>query len=474
MHIKVISRGKGMSAVAAAAYRAGELIKNDYDGVTHDYTRKGGVVHIEIMLPENAPVEYSDRAVLWNAVEKIEKGINSQLSREVEFALPAELTREQNIQLARDYVKRTFVDAGMCADICIHDKDDGKPHCHVLLTVRSINDDGTWGSKQKKEYILDNSGYKQYDPKKRQYKCRSIPSTDWNEQTKAEEWRKAWEHAANEALKKADIETKIDHRSYIRQGVDIVPSIKLGTAAFQMEKRGICTERGDINREIIITNNELAQLRARLNKLKKWLYAQPLANAPSMSDVLKSISDSQQLASRAKKIANLKALANIVNFLQDNKLSSIEQLADKVASMHQQRYDLAGSIKKQERRISLLDKHIEQAEINKRTQPIYRQYISLDPKKQPAFKERYTAEIRQYEESHKYLAVILNGRTTVPEKEWRAERDQLLRSRYDLVEQYYDLKEDVRSVEVIKRSAIKLMSDITPEQAPSRTLKQEL
>ena len=115
--IKIISRGKGKSAVAAAAYRAGEKITNEFDGMTHDYTHKGGVVHTEILLPDHAPAAFSDRAVLWNEVEKIEKAKNAQLAREIEIALPRELTREQGISLVRGYVKRHFVAAGMCADV---------------------------------------------------------------------------------------------------------------------------------------------------------------------------------------------------------------------------------------------------------------------------------------------------------------------------------------------------------------------
>ena len=125
--IKVISRGKGKSAVAAAAYRAGEKITNEFDGMTHDYTHKGGVVHTEILLPDHAPAKYADRAVLWNEVEKIEKAKNAQLAREIEIALPRELTREQGISLVREYVKRHFVAAGMCADVCLHDTGGGNP-----------------------------------------------------------------------------------------------------------------------------------------------------------------------------------------------------------------------------------------------------------------------------------------------------------------------------------------------------------
>ncbi len=134
--IKIISRGKGKSAVAAAAYRAGEKLSNDFDGETHDYTHKGGVVHTEILLPDNAPAAFSDRAVLWNAVEKIEKAKNAQLAREIEIALPRELTREQGISLVREYVKEQFVNAGMCADFAIHDTGGGNPHAHIMLTMR--------------------------------------------------------------------------------------------------------------------------------------------------------------------------------------------------------------------------------------------------------------------------------------------------------------------------------------------------
>ncbi len=167
--------------MAAAAYRSGEKLVNEWDGMTHDYTHKGGVVHTEILLPDHAPAEYTDRAVLWNEVEKIEKAKNAQLAREIEIALPRELTREQGISLVREYVKRHFVAAGMCADVCLHDTGGGNPHAHIMLTMRPFDEGGEWGAKQKKEYILDRDGNKIYDPKKRQYKCKSIPATDWND-----------------------------------------------------------------------------------------------------------------------------------------------------------------------------------------------------------------------------------------------------------------------------------------------------
>jgi len=267
---EIVSRGKGKSAVAAAAYRAGEKITNDYDGITHDYTRKGGVVHTEILLPDNAPEEYSDRAILWNAVEKIEKAKNSQLAREIELALPAELTKEQNISLVRDYIKVNFVSWGMCADICIHDKNDGNPHAHVLLTMRPFEQSGEWGAKSRKEYVLDENG-ERIKLKSGEFKTYKINAVDWNEQTKAEEWRATWAQSVNAVLEKRGHTERVDHRSFERQGVEQIPTVHMGVAATQMEQRGIITERGNMNREISRLNQILFAIIAKLKRFKDWL-----------------------------------------------------------------------------------------------------------------------------------------------------------------------------------------------------------
>jgi len=238
MSIKIFSRGKGASAVQKAAYRSGEVIKSEYDGETHDYTRKSGIIHKDILLPENAPVEYKNRSVLWNAVEKSERFVNAQLAREIEISLPVELSREQNIALARKFVEETFVKDGMCADICIHDNGIGNPHAHIMLTMRPIEKDGLWGQKS---HTVDG---------------RKIPSVDWNEREKAEYWRKQWAKYQNDALEEQGYSARVDHRSFQRQGKEQIPTIHLGSAA-HMENKGIRTEQGDRNREIEQWNREL-------------------------------------------------------------------------------------------------------------------------------------------------------------------------------------------------------------------------
>jgi hypothetical protein len=254
----VISRGKGArTSVGASAYINAEKMTNEYDGETHDYTKKKWqVVHSEVMLCENAPKEYQDRATLWNAVEQIEKSSKAQLAREYEIALPRELNREEQIEFARSFVKENFVDKGMCADFAIHDKGDGNPHLHVLLTMRPIEKDGSWGAKQRKEYILDKNGQKQYDKKKQTYKCKTVKTTDWDSKEFLQNIREKVAEKINAELEKKNLTQRVDHRSLKEQGIDRIPTIHEGGAR-NLEKRGIETDRGNINREIKKANGQM-------------------------------------------------------------------------------------------------------------------------------------------------------------------------------------------------------------------------
>lgn len=254
---KVISRGKGRSAVGAAAYRSGEKITNEYDGLTHDYTKKGGVVYSEVMLCDNAPQEFKDRSVLWNTVEQYEKSAKAQLAREYEISLPVELTREEQKQLVRDYVQDNFVNNGMCADFSIHDKGDGNPHAHIMLTMRPIDKNGDWGDKQKKEYILDKDGNKQFDKKKHTYKCRTVKTTCWDDKDFLEKCREDLAVKINRELERKGLPDRVDHRSNEAQGKKEIPSQHLGVTAKNMERRGVQSERGNENREIAKANAEI-------------------------------------------------------------------------------------------------------------------------------------------------------------------------------------------------------------------------
>ncbi len=251
------------------SHTAADKLVNEWDGMTHDYTRKGGVVHSEIMLPAHAPPEFQERSMLWNSVEQIEKSKDSQLAREVEVALPVELSREQQLSLVRAYVKDNFVDKGMCADFAIHDRNTGDSHAHILLTVRPLKENGQWGAKCRKVYDLDERGQRIPDGKGG-WKNHREDTTDWNSREQAKNWRSAWAAYTNQALEAAGRPERIDHRSYQRQGVEKIPSVHLGVAATQMEKRGIPTRKGDLNRQIDTDNKLLKEIKARITRLYRW------------------------------------------------------------------------------------------------------------------------------------------------------------------------------------------------------------
>lgn len=265
---QVISRGSGKSSLAAAAYRSGEKLEDERLGITHDFTRKKNIDYTEILAPTHAPEWVKDRNTLWNEVEKIEKSKNSQLAREINVAIPKELSKEQQIELIRSFTQDQFVNKGMVADIALHHLTGENPHAHIMLTIRPFNEDKTWGAKSQKEYILDKNGEKIKLPSG-EYKSRKIETTDWNKKETFENWREEWAKHANKALEKAGSLERIDHRSLEDQGVDRIPQIHVGPHASAMEKRGELTDRGEQNRKIIDLNEFRERHRKQVRELNE-------------------------------------------------------------------------------------------------------------------------------------------------------------------------------------------------------------
>ena len=264
--IKIISRGKGRSAVACAAYRSGTKLTDLATGKIFDYSNKSGVVFSEVLLPENAPTIFAvDRNILWDAVERKETHSAAQLAREVEVALPCEFTRQEQIDTVREYIMKNFVREGMCADWALHNKGDGNPHAHIMLTMRAIKPNGRWAEKSRTIYKLDPNGQKipVIDPTTGQQKIgargrkmwqrETVPANDWNDHSKAEKWRAAW---AAECNRRLDRQHQIDHRSYARQAIEQEPTIHEGYAARKMEREGRVSDRCEINRETKALNEQ--------------------------------------------------------------------------------------------------------------------------------------------------------------------------------------------------------------------------
>lgn len=219
---KVIGRSSGRSSVAAAAYRSAERLVDERTGLVHDYTRRrGGEIECWIQAPEKAPEWARNREELWNRVEASEKRKDAQLCREVEVALPKELSREEQSELVRGFVREQFVSRGMVADVAVHRGDENNPHAHVMLTTREVDPGGAgFGSKAR----------------------------EWNRNELLKEWREGWAERANRALERAGLSERIDHRSFASRGIDREPSVHEGPNVREMEARGLRTERGSLNR----------------------------------------------------------------------------------------------------------------------------------------------------------------------------------------------------------------------------------
>lgn len=315
LEAKVVSRGNGRSAVAASAYLSCTNILNDYDGVRHDYTRKKGLVWREVFLPEFAPQEWQDRGVLWNAVEENEKTKDSRLAREFVPALPVELSKEQWQRLLSDFINDQFVADGMCADVAIHDPDPPgyNPHAHIMLTVRPLDENGKWQYKTEKEYLCmkdsEERGFtaaefkaaqadgweKQYQykvgkkkmymtpsaaeaqgyervnkyPKSTKYGRPNPISERWNSEEQLVEWRKAWADVTNRYLEQYGHDARIDHRSHAERGLTEQPTIHEGVVARALEKKGIVSDRCELNRQIKADNALLRELKDTVKKLLK-------------------------------------------------------------------------------------------------------------------------------------------------------------------------------------------------------------
>ena len=311
LEAKVVGRGAGRSAVAASAYLSCSRLYNDYDGIQHDYTKKQGLVWQEVFLPEYAPQEWQDREKLWNAVEEVETAKDSRLAREFVVALPIELSREQQIELLQDFIREQFVSDGMCADAAIHDTDGHNPHAHILLTVRPLDERGKWQYKTEKEYLCmrngeergftaaefksaQNDGWeKQYPykvgkkkvymtpsaaeaqeliradkhPKSTRYGRQNPISERWNSEEQLVSWRVAWADVTTRYLESAGREERIDHRSNAARGLDEIPTIHEGVTVQALERKGIVSDRCEMNRQIRADNALLRELKAEIKKL---------------------------------------------------------------------------------------------------------------------------------------------------------------------------------------------------------------
>ena len=465
-----MSRGKGKSAVAAAAYRSGEKLTNEWDGMTHDYTRKGGVVHTEIMLPPHAPPSFSDRSTLWNSVELYEKAGNAQLAREIDAALPIELSREEQIRLVREYCSSQFVSRGMCVDFVIHDTNSGNPHCHIMLTMRPILEDGSWGDKQKKIYALDADGNK-IRKKNGQYKCTTQDVTGWNSRENARKWRKDLADTINAVNDKNGLRENFwEHRSFAEQGLDTIPQIHLGEKASALERAGIQTERGNVNRRIMEQNKAILTAKMLVAKaeeqLQKLVNSKPVeAVRNTANEVLDMIRAVVCIKGRLelpvikskylRKISQRQALQEqerMERFVVVNQIESFEQLQE----FKEQREPAYEKLSAERQQIAEQIARLEQLLV---AYSEYEPYIvyhktsnSLKGFAKRKYDKEHETELREYDSYRAKLKKMLSSDEKITPKKWTAEKAKLEGRLQESNPDYARVVTELASTEVIEHN----------------------
>ena len=481
-HVDIVSRSKGESVIAKAAYNARDKLKDDYYGKTHDYSKKDDLVFSKIFLPEHIPKEFSKREYLWNEVEKIEKSKNSQLARNLLFTLSRELNGEDRIKLISEFIEENFTSKGMIADCNIHNPtasdNEEQPHAHILLTLREIDEQGNWKARSKKEYILDENGEK-IKLKSGNYKSRKVNLNDWNELDKAKEWRENFSKKANEYLARNNIDKRIDPRTFGEQGREELPQVHLGTASFQMEKKGIQTERGNHNRKITAFNLEFKKFKAELSKLTSWI-SSLLVNLQSKYDEYKQekkeeyenkaelfnlyeyISIYHELqgekarklnpyASNKKIGADLRRFSKARIYLKDNNLRTIADLQEKISTIQANNKKISQDIKVKTTRIESLNKCFVYADIIKDNKQIFEEWNSKS-----LFKDSFYNSHKEQIDKYKRARVILEkitGSSAIKSKNWQRDIQSLEIEITKLNKQAQSIKEEYENINHIKYAA---------------------
>ena len=486
-HVDIVTRAKGASVIAKAAYNARDKLQDEYYGKTHDYSKKTDLVFSKIFLPEHIPKEFSNREYLWNEVEKIEKSKNSQLARNLLFELPRELNEQDRIKLISEFIEENFTSKGMIADCNIHNPpasdNEEQPHAHILLTLREMDREGKWKPKCRKEYILDENGEK-IKLKSGNYKSRKVNLNDWNEPDKAKEWRENFSKKANEYLARNNIDKRIDPRTFEEQGREELPQIHLGTSSYQMEKKGIQTERGNQNRKIIALNLEFRKLKEELSKLTSWIgsllgslqvkydeYKQEkkeeYENKAELFNLYEYISIYYDLqgekarklnpyASNKKIGADLRRFSKARIYLKDNNLKTIADLQEKISTLQSKNKKISQDIKAKTTRIENLNKCFAYADIIKDNKQVFEEWNSKSLFKD-SFYNSHKDEIDKYKRARAILEKI-TGLSAIKIKDWQKEIQSLESEISKLNRQSQSIKEEYESINHIKY-AVKTVND---------------
>ena len=419
--INIVKRSEGGSAVSAAAYQTGEKLFSDWDRKYMYHGTKEELVLKEILLPVHAPPEFADRNKLWNSAEAAEPNWNSQLARRLKIALPVELSMEDNIALAREYCEKEFASKGMIVDLAVHDPEppNHNPHFHVLLTMRPLDEKGNWAPKARKEYVLDKDGNRIRGPNGK-YKVRKIPTVDWNARGNAEIWRHDWENLQNQYLERAGRVERICMKSYERQGLDTIPTVHMGPAVMALERKGIRTDVGNLNREIRAVNAMIRFLKDTILKLTSWLAdlrqaIKEIEMEPEeiyLVDLLNRKFDQRanerfltwRNSHAVKKAgsADFKRFVAIVNYMRQNNVLTVGDLETRLSDIHSREQSLREEIRKGGRRMKEIETILATAKRRSELDPIHDKYKKMHFGKKH-YADKYKDELDEWKRCNRYL-----------------------------------------------------------------------
>ena len=453
-------RSAGQSAIASAAYRAGERLFSEYYGEYSDYTRKGGVICSEILLPSHAPSEYADRQTLWNAVEKAERGKNAQLAYSFDIALQNEFSMEENIALARRFLLEHFVSRGMVIDFAVHapEKEDGgipNPHFHVLAPIRPIEPNGTWGCKQHRVYALDEDGNRIRDADGN-FVFHAVATTDWGSPVTLEYWREQWAAMCNAKFEEKGLAVRIDHRSYVRQGLDLLPTVHEGATVRAMERKGIPTDKGKFNRWIKATNALIREVKRKISTLLDWIQeTKAELSKPQESDLVSLLNDyytgrSAKSYSRSGKVQNLKEMSEAFRYLQENGIYTLEDLQGQVESHNSTVERMKKTLDGETVRMKEIRSLCEDEKLLHSLKPVVDSLQKIKfTKAREAYKAENGAEIRQYHAIRKKLMKAFpDGKIDM--KKLNAEYSSLTARHATTYAEFRALREDLHQLWKVK------------------------
>lgn len=439
----------------------------------------------EILLPPHAPPAYADRQTLWNAVEQVEKNGKAQLAYSFDIALQNELSLDENIALARQFLLEQFVSRGMIVDYAIHqpDKEDGgisNPHFHVLCPIRPLKANGEWDAKQHRVYELDEDGRRIRD-EAGNYMFNAVPTTDWGKPETLEEWRKAWADLCNAKFAEKGLECRIDHRSYERQGVEQLPTVHEGPAVRQMEARGIRTEKGEFNRWVKATNAMMKKARQKITALLEWLkeakaeLSKP--QEPTLADILSRYYAGRNAGAWSQKarLGNLKSFNVAVNYLTENKLFTLADLEAQLEDYQSRDKTMKASLDGKTARIKEIDRHIQLAGFYAEGKPVHDKLNSIKFKKS---REKYKAEqehtLHFFYLARRELKPYLDGGGKLPVAQWEVVRTRLKQEYAAESEAYQPILADLKNLRQIQYAVDSARHEQEcSEQAQSRRHEQE-